>query len=111
MKCTTILNVQLSKLLHSSMLCCFAAQQNCNRDQVILHARLCRSRQWLRSCVDQVASHCEAQKKWNKVMYTAYMAVQVKTMAQELGIAFLTAGFDPKWAVKDVPIMPKNRYR
>ena len=60
---------------------------------------------------DQVASHCEAQKKWNKVMYTAYMAVQVKTMAQELGIAFLTAGFDPKWAVKDVPIMPKNRYR
>lgn len=46
-------------------------------------------------------------------MYTACMAVhvQVKTMAQELGIAFLTAGFDPKWAVKDVPIMPKNRYR
>ncbi|KAL0020296.1 hypothetical protein WJX77_003532 [Trebouxia sp. C0004] len=36
---------------------------------------------------------------------------QIKTMAQELGIAFLTAGFDPKWAVKDVPIMPKNRYR
>lgn len=36
---------------------------------------------------------------------------QIKTMAKELGIAFLTAGFDPKWAVKDVPIMPKNRYR
>ncbi|KAL0019880.1 hypothetical protein WJX79_010929 [Trebouxia sp. C0005] len=36
---------------------------------------------------------------------------QIKTMAQELGIAFLTTGFDPKWAVKDVPIMPKNRYR
>lgn len=36
---------------------------------------------------------------------------QIKTMAQELGIAFLTAGFDPKWPVKDVPIMPKNRYR
>lgn len=36
---------------------------------------------------------------------------QVKTMAKELDIAFLTAGFDPKWAVKDVPIMPKNRYR
>ena len=32
-------------------------------------------------------------------------------MAQELDIAFLTVGFDPKWAVKDVPIMPKNRYR
>ena len=39
------------------------------------------------------------------------MHVQIKTMAQELGIAFLTAGFDPKWPVKDVPIMPKNRYR
>ena len=37
--------------------------------------------------------------------------MQIKTMAQELGIAFLTAGFDPKWPVKDVPIMPKNRYR
>ena len=32
-------------------------------------------------------------------------------MADELGVAFLTTGFDPKWAVKDVPIMPKNRYR
>lgn len=38
-------------------------------------------------------------------------AVQIKTMANELDIAFLTTGFDPKWAVKDVPIMPKNRYR
>ncbi len=47
----------------------------------------------------------------NKISSIACMAVQIKTMAQELGIAFLTAGFDPKWAVKDVPIMPKNRYR
>ena len=39
------------------------------------------------------------------------LSMQVKTMAKELDIAFLTAGFDPKWAVKDVPIMPKNRYR
>lgn len=37
--------------------------------------------------------------------------MQIKTMAQELDIAFLTVGFDPKWAVADVPIMPKNRYR
>ncbi|KAL3136333.1 Glutamate--cysteine ligase B, chloroplastic [Trebouxia sp. C0009 RCD-2024] len=36
---------------------------------------------------------------------------QIKTMAKELDIAFLTVGFDPKWAVADVPIMPKNRYR
>ena len=32
-------------------------------------------------------------------------------MANELGVAFLTTGFDPKWAVKEVPIMPKDRYR
>lgn len=38
-------------------------------------------------------------------------ALQIKTMAKELDIAFLTVGFDPKWAVADVPIMPKNRYR
>ena len=37
--------------------------------------------------------------------------LQIKTMAKELDIAFLTVGFDPKWAVADVPIMPKNRYK
>lgn len=26
-------------------------------------------------------------------------------------MAFLGIGFDPKWQVADVPIMPKNRYR
>lgn len=36
---------------------------------------------------------------------------QVKEIAEELGVGFLTIGFDPKWEVKDVPIMPKNRYR
>ena len=36
---------------------------------------------------------------------------QVKTIAEELGLAFLGIGFDPKWQVEDVPIMPKNRYR
>lgn len=36
---------------------------------------------------------------------------QVKTIAEELGLAFLGIGFDPKWRVEDVPIMPKNRYR
>ena len=37
--------------------------------------------------------------------------LQIKTMTKELDIAFLTVGFDPKWAVADVPIMPKNRYK
>ena len=37
--------------------------------------------------------------------------VQVKELAKELDVGFLTVGFDPKWEVKDVPIMPKNRYR
>ena len=32
-------------------------------------------------------------------------------MAKELNVGFLTVGFDPKWEVADVPIMPKNRYR
>ena len=26
-------------------------------------------------------------------------------------MAFLGIGFDPKWQVADVPIMPKNRYK
>ena len=37
--------------------------------------------------------------------------MQVKSIAKEAGVAFLTLGFDPKWQVADVPIMPKNRYR
>lgn len=36
---------------------------------------------------------------------------QVKTCAADLGVAFLGLGFDPKWAVADVPRMPKDRYR
>ena len=40
-----------------------------------------------------------------------HCCVQVKTIAEEVGVAFLGIGFDPKWQVADVPIMPKNRYR
>ncbi|KAK9905722.1 hypothetical protein WJX75_005133 [Coccomyxa subellipsoidea] len=36
---------------------------------------------------------------------------QTKTIARELGIGFLGLGFDPKWRVEDVPVMPKHRYR
>ena len=38
-------------------------------------------------------------------------ALQVKTIAEELGLAFLTCGFDPKWKYEEVPIMPKYRYK
>ncbi|PSS04172.1 Glutamate--cysteine ligase [Actinidia chinensis var. chinensis] len=35
---------------------------------------------------------------------------QVKAVAEEMGIGFLGMGFQPKWAGKDIPIMPKGRY-
>eukprot|EP00195_Chlamydomonas_chlamydogama_P012078 CAMPEP_0202896458 /NCGR_PEP_ID=MMETSP1392-20130828/5462_1 /ASSEMBLY_ACC=CAM_ASM_000868 /TAXON_ID=225041 /ORGANISM="Chlamydomonas chlamydogama, Strain SAG 11-48b" /LENGTH=492 /DNA_ID=CAMNT_0049581827 /DNA_START=127 /DNA_END=1605 /DNA_ORIENTATION=- len=35
---------------------------------------------------------------------------QVKAIAEELGMGFLGVGFDPKWSVPDIPIMPKDRY-
>lgn len=36
---------------------------------------------------------------------------QVKTIGEELGIGFLGVGFDPKWSIEQIPIMPKDRYR
>jgi glutamate--cysteine ligase len=36
---------------------------------------------------------------------------QVRSVAEELGLAFLGAGFDPKWSNDDVPAMPKARYQ
>lgn len=33
--------------------------------------------------------------------------VQVKAVAEEMGIGFLGTGFQPKWGLKDIPIMPK----
>lgn len=35
---------------------------------------------------------------------------QVKTIGEELGIGFLGVGFDPKWQIEQIPIMPKDRY-
>ncbi|KAG9148564.1 hypothetical protein Leryth_018284 [Lithospermum erythrorhizon] len=35
---------------------------------------------------------------------------QVKAVAEEMGIGFLGIGFQPKWGIKDIPIMPKGRY-
>lgn len=35
---------------------------------------------------------------------------QVRSISEELGIAFLGVGFDPKWKYEDVQRMPKARY-
>ncbi|KAL2650472.1 hypothetical protein R1flu_018600 [Riccia fluitans] len=35
---------------------------------------------------------------------------QVKAVAEEMGIGFLGIGFNPKWSIPDIPIMPKGRY-
>eukprot|EP00271_Cylindrocystis_brebissonii_P007545 TRINITY_DN21110_c0_g1_i1.p1 TRINITY_DN21110_c0_g1~~TRINITY_DN21110_c0_g1_i1.p1 ORF type:complete len:524 (+),score=72.10 TRINITY_DN21110_c0_g1_i1:223-1794(+) len=35
---------------------------------------------------------------------------QVKAVAEEMGIGFVGLGFNPKNAIKDIPIMPKGRY-
>ncbi|KAK4338416.1 hypothetical protein RND71_042903 [Anisodus tanguticus] len=32
---------------------------------------------------------------------------QVKAVAEEMGIGFLGTGFQPKWGLKDIPVMPK----
>jgi glutamate--cysteine ligase len=36
--------------------------------------------------------------------------MEVKTVADEIGVGFLGLGFDPLWRREDVPIMPKGRY-
>lgn len=49
----------------------------------------------LHQTCDEVGSHLE----------------QVRTIAQTLGIGFLGIGFCPHWSLKDMPRMPKDRYR
>jgi len=36
---------------------------------------------------------------------------QVKSVSEPLGIGFLGAGFQPKWGIEDIPLMPKDRYQ
>ncbi|KAG2435053.1 hypothetical protein HYH02_012050 [Chlamydomonas schloesseri] len=36
---------------------------------------------------------------------------QVKTICEEAQTGFLGVGFDPKWAINDIPMMPKGRYK
>ena len=35
------------------------------------------------------------------------LTLQVKAVAEEMGIGFIGLGFQPKWERKDIPIMPK----
>ncbi|MSP20148.1 MAG: glutamate--cysteine ligase [Alphaproteobacteria bacterium] len=35
---------------------------------------------------------------------------QVKAIGDDLGVAFLGVGFQPKWKLADIPVMPKQRY-
>src|SRR5690606_23785562 len=37
--------------------------------------------------------------------------LEVRTVADELGLGFLGMGFQPKWRREDLPWMPKGRYR
>ena len=41
---------------------------------------------------------------------TGQHLVEVKMVADELGLGFLGLGFDPLWTRADVPVMPKGRY-
>ncbi|WP_339933761.1 glutamate--cysteine ligase [uncultured Brevundimonas sp.] len=41
---------------------------------------------------------------------TGQHLMEVKMVADEIGLGFLGTGFDPLWAREDIPIMPKGRY-
>ncbi|XP_002965328.2 glutamate--cysteine ligase, chloroplastic [Selaginella moellendorffii] len=36
---------------------------------------------------------------------------QVKAVAEEMGLGFMGMGFQPKWPVEKIPVMPKGRYQ
>ena len=41
---------------------------------------------------------------------TGQHLMEVKSVADQIGLGFLGLGFDPMWRREDVPIMPKGRY-
>ena len=41
---------------------------------------------------------------------TGQHLMEVKSVADQIGLGFLGLGFDPMWPRQDVPIMPKGRY-
>jgi glutamate--cysteine ligase len=36
---------------------------------------------------------------------------QAKAISGEVGVGFLGVGFDPKWTIDEIPMMPKDRYK
>lgn len=42
---------------------------------------------------------------------TAQHLAEVKVVGQELGLGFLALGFTPVWMRREVPVMPKGRYK
>jgi len=65
---------------------------------------LYRSKQSSRSSL-----HFMATKPTLCCVWSYPPAVQVKTISEELGVGFMGSGFDPKWQIKDIPLMPKDR--
>ena len=41
---------------------------------------------------------------------TGQHLLEVKQVADQLGLGFLGLGFDPMWSREDIPVMPKGRY-
>jgi hypothetical protein len=58
-----------------------------------------------------MAPHCIVQDSCISVQLGYDLKVclflQVKAVGEEMGIGFLGLGFQPKWALSDIPIMPK----
>lgn len=42
---------------------------------------------------------------------TGQHLMEVKSVADQLNLGFIGAGFDPMWRREDVPVMPKGRYK
>ncbi len=53
--------------------------------------------------------HTPAPGEWLAELRACLPCRQVKSISEEMGIAFLGTGFDPKWRFEDVPRMPKQR--
>lgn len=41
--------------------------------------------------------------------YCMHARTQVKSICEELQTGFLGVGFDPKWGIPEIPMMPKVR--
>lgn len=56
------------------------------------------------------AKSAQVQLALNTDLFYALMRwLQVKAICEEMNIGFLGVGFDPKWEIKNIPVMPKDR--